>query len=53
MSLDSCLDCERNQMEGNARYVRWRNASVMVVGCGEHVSQIFEVLRRAQKEIQE
>lgn len=49
----ACLDCERNQMEGMAAYFRWKNANIMMSGCGEHIRQVFTVLRRAQKDITE
>ena len=42
----SCRDCQRNQMEGNAKYYRFKNASVLMSGCDPHLAELFEILMR-------
>lgn len=45
----SCEKCEEAQEKGNAYYFRWKNANIAVLGCREHVKEIFDVLRKAQE----
>lgn len=48
----SCGKCEaRTDPDGSnagVAFYRWKNANVMVVGCDEHLREIFDVLTAAQ-----
>lgn len=49
----SCLDCEaeqdkvfdRTRENGRVAYFRWKTANLAVIGCEEHLREVFEVLR--------
>ncbi len=46
----SCHDCEKAIDETGETYpYRWAYATVIVMGCKEHVRQIFEALNAAQE----
>ncbi len=46
----SCHECEVAQTKGDTYPYRWSFATVLVIGCKEHVRQIFEALNEAQEE---
>jgi len=45
----SCDKCAVAQDKGLVAYFRWKNANVAMVGCDEHLREIFDVLKAAQK----
>lgn len=49
----SCEACNAAQKEAQLYMYRWKNATVMIMGCREHVREIFEVLTKAQVEPKE
>lgn len=53
----SCQKCEEQQEPENGEvrlaYYRWKNANIEMVGCNEHLREIFDVLSKVQKEQRE
>lgn len=45
----SCQDCEDFQQSGMTSYFRWKNANIEVRACEKHLTEIFAVLREAQR----
>ena len=45
----SCQKCEDFRDKGYQSFFRWKNANIEINGCPEHLREIFEVLREAQK----
>lgn len=45
----SCKDCDKFEKEGKIAYYRWGNANVGIIGCEDHLKEIFEVLDDAQR----
>jgi hypothetical protein len=46
----SCPDCDEVQHSQITSFFRWKNADVEIRACREHLKEIFEVLRNAQKQ---
>lgn len=44
----ACKACEAVRDKGVYPY-RWKNANILVIGCHEHVKEVFNVLRQAQR----
>lgn len=45
----SCKACEEVQQLGEmVFYYRWKNANLAVMGCREHVREMFEALNEVQ-----
>jgi hypothetical protein len=47
----SCEKCDEAQDSGMVAYFRWKNADVGMMGCNEHLKEIFDILRAAQKTV--
>lgn len=45
----SCIDCEKIQDEHKVAYIRWGNANILLSGCRKHLTEVIEVLRKAQE----
>ena len=47
----SCLACEVAQEDGlKVPFYRWKKANILMMGCDEHLREVFEALNKAQKE---
>ena len=47
----ACEDCMRDQEEGRMKYYyRWKNASILIMGCKAHVKEVMLALDEKQKE---
>ena len=47
----ACPNCDKaNEGEEGIAYYRWKNANIGVMGCQEHVKEIFDVLNNHRKE---
>ncbi len=47
----SCEKCEASQDTFDATkvaYYRWKNANIAMIGCDEHLRQVFDALGKAQ-----
>ncbi len=46
----SCKNCEEYQEGEEIRvaYYRWKNANIEMVGCPEHLREVFDALNNAQ-----
>jgi len=45
----SCEKCEEAAKSGLVAWFRWKHANVGLIGCREHLIEVMEVLRAAQK----
>ncbi len=45
----ACEKCEEVQDDHMEAYYRWKNANILIVGCKEHLLEIFNALNEAQK----
>jgi hypothetical protein len=45
----SCKKCEEFDSKGYIAYYRWGKANIGMVGCEEHLKEIFTVLDQAQR----
>lgn len=48
-----CQACKDADNETEMYYYRWGTSNVAVIGCQEHVKQIFEVLNSYQSKLKE
>lgn len=48
----SCDKCEEFQDSDMTSYYRWKNANIEIRGCDEHLREIFSMLDKLQKTIQ-
>ncbi len=47
----SCQQCDDFQDSTNGSYFfRWKQANIELRGCREHISEVMDVLRKAQAE---
>lgn len=47
----SCEECEKyNEGQNGIAFVRWKNANIGMMGCPKHLREIFDILRKTQKE---
>ena len=47
----SCEECEHEQDEAKRiAYYRWKTANIAMIGCNQHLREIFDVLNEFQKE---
>ncbi len=45
----SCIKCEDHQESGDGSYFfRWSNANIELRGCLQHITEVMDVLRKAQ-----
>lgn len=44
----SCNACDDRQNDGAICYYRWKNANLLIVGCDEHLKEVFEALNEVQ-----
>ena len=48
MSCEACELAQKRAMEeGHVSFYRWKNANVMMVGCDEHLKEIYDTLSKA------
>lgn len=48
----SCENCEKEQeLQEKIYWYRWKAANIAVLGCQEHVKEIFDVLNNYQDDI--
>lgn len=46
----SCQNCNDAQDDDRVAYYRWKNATIQIDGCAEHLKEIFDALNETQKE---
>jgi len=45
----SCEKCEEADKAGMIAWFRWKYANIGLIGCNEHLKEVMDVLRAAQK----
>ncbi len=49
----SCEDCNlKNEGQAGIAYYRWKNANIAMMGCEQHLLEVFKALNKAQKDDQ-
>lgn len=46
----TCRECQIFQEGNKTSFFRWKNTDIEIRACNEHLKEVFEVLRNAQKE---
>ena len=50
----SCEKCDlKNEGQEKIAYYRWKNANIGMMGCDEHLREIFDELNNLQKKLKE
>lgn len=47
----SCQMCDDAEESGYIAYYRWKNANIGVYACEKHLTEIFDALNYAQREL--
>ena len=50
MSCDECDEIQKLHSDTSGYYYRWGTANILVLGCKEHVKEMFEYLNKRFEE---
>jgi len=50
MSCKKCEEVQERHTSGCGYYYRWKNANLLIVGCGEHVGEFMKYINKMRFE---